>query len=159
MGHYYIHLVECEPEHFRNLTNELKDEQDSNNLYKGIWIIHYTEEKAERLYDSWICKSISMSGTSKEIKNLTEHERYWTIYEGFCKISEKVMKDNDKDKNKLGMAIKQNASDLIPAGDELSSITTENEMTLQEFIEFYFIPPDIVLEGERCWPAEPDLTY
>mmetsp|Transcript_23776 Transcript_23776/g.23701 ORF Transcript_23776/g.23701 Transcript_23776/m.23701 type:complete len:101 (+) Transcript_23776:429-731(+) len=100
-----------------------------------------------------------MSGTSKQIKNLEEHERYWTIYEGFIKISDKVKEEQDDDKNKIGMSIKQNASDLIPAGEELLSITTENEMSLEEFIEFYFVPPDIILEGERCWPAEPDLTY
>mmetsp|Transcript_1325 Transcript_1325/g.1479 ORF Transcript_1325/g.1479 Transcript_1325/m.1479 type:complete len:101 (+) Transcript_1325:98-400(+) len=100
-----------------------------------------------------------MSGTSKEIKNLTEHERYWTIYEGYCKISDKVKEEKEKGKNELGMTIKTNASDLIPSSEELPSITTEQEMTLQEFIDFYFAPPDIVLEGDRCWPAEPDLTY
>ena len=159
MGNYYIHLIECEPHHFKNVANDLQSELESNNIYKGIWIIHYTEEKGVRLFDQWLCKLIAMSGTSKEIKNLTEHERYWTIYEGYCKISEKVNKDKEKGNKEFGMTIKQNASDLIPSGDELSSITTEQEMTLKEFIDFYFTPPDIVLEGERCWPAEPDLTY
>ena len=160
MGNYYIHMIEVEPEHFRNLVNEINEKlTEKSTIYKGIWIIHYTEEKAERLFDIWLCKSIAMSGSSKEIKNLDEHEKYWTIYEGICKISDKVKKDKEKGKSEFGMTIKQNASDLIPAGEELSSITTEQEMTLKEFIEFFFVPPDIVLEGERTWPAEPDLTY
>lgn len=127
--------------------------------HKTISIIHYCEEKADRLFDMWMCKSIALSGSSKEIKSLPEHDRYWTIYEGFLKISDKIKKDKEKGKSEFGMTIKQNASDLIPFGDELMTVMTEQEMTLREFIDFYFTPPDIVLESERIWPTSPDLTY
>ena len=100
-----------------------------------------------------------MSGSSKEIKNLMEHERYWTIYEGMCKISDKIKKDKEKGKSDFTMTIKQNASDLIPSGEELATIMTDQEMTLQEFINFYYVPPDTILDGEKIWPAAPELTY
>ena len=160
MGNYYIHMMEVEQDKFKDAVNELHIYSEGKaSIYKGIWVLHYTEEKTNRLFDVWLCKSIAMSGSSKQIKSLCEHERYWTIYEGICKISDKVKKDKEKGKSEFGMTIKQSASDLIPAGEELSSIATQEEMSLKEFIEFYFVPPDIILENERCWPSEPDLTY
>ena len=39
------------------------------------------------------------------------------------------------------------------------SITTEEEMQLGEFLDFFMESPDIVLEKELQWPAEPDLIY
>ena len=157
----YVHLIEGEVDNIKLVCDDLQNQitTKSNLQHKSIYILHFCEEKSERLFDMWLCKSIAQSGSSKEIKSLPEHERYWTIYEGFMKISDKIKKDKDKGKSEFGMTIKQNASDLIPFGDELVSVMTEQEMTMKEFIDFYFVPPDVVLENEKIWPSAPDLTY
>ena len=161
MGKYYIHYVECEHDHFKNMVFDLKKDLVKNNIHKEVWIIHYTEEKAERLFEEWLCKSIAMSGSGKEQNAQPPNflQRSITIYEGICKISDKIKKEKEKGKSEFGMTIKQHASDLIPSGEELASIVTDADMTLREFTDFFFTPPDIVLEEERCWPQEPDLTY
>ena len=71
----------------------------------------------------------------------------------------KIQKDKDKGKSDFGLTIKQNAIDLFPFGDELASVMTDQEMTMLEFRDYFFTPPDIVLENEKIWPSSPDLTY
>jgi hypothetical protein len=55
--------------------------------------------------------------------------------------------------------VKQQASEQLPAGEELTSALTAAEaMTLHEWLDF-MTPPDILLEKELCWPVEPELHY
>ena len=44
-------------------------------------------------------------------------------------------------------------------GEELNSITTDAEMTLKEYVNFYNQAPDIVLESELVWPSDADYNY
>ena len=57
------------------------------------------------------------------------------------------------------MAIKKAAQENIPVGEELNSITTDQEMTLKEYIQFYHVAPDIELDGEKVWPCDADYNY
>ena len=42
LNNYYIHLVEWEPEHFRDVVEELEKKLvDKSSIYKGMWVIHY----------------------------------------------------------------------------------------------------------------------
>jgi len=51
------------------------------------------------------------------------------------------------------------AAELIPCGEELASVLTENVMTLKEWMEFAFDTADICLEKEVQWPVDQDLIY
>jgi len=44
-------------------------------------------------------------------------------------------------------------------GDELLSAVSDQEMSLNEYLQFIGDAPDILLEKELVWPVEPDLMY
>jgi hypothetical protein len=64
-----------------------------------------------------------------------------------------------KGASQINQTIKNLASELLPAGEELQSALSDSEMTLHEYLAFISEPPDIVLEKELVWPVEPDLLY
>ena len=51
------------------------------------------------------------------------------------------------------------AKGSIPCGDELASVVSDSIMTLAEWQEFTQMTPEINLEKEHQWPADPDLIY
>ena len=48
--------------------------------------------------------------------------------------------------------MKQAACEFIPCGEELASVCSNDVFTLEEFIEYAFETPDIILEREIQWP-------
>lgn len=106
-----------------------------------------------------MCKNVMLSGSTKEVKSLPQHERAWTIYESMLEIGKQINIVAGKGASQINQTIKNMTSELIPIGDELASCVSDNEMTLNEYLQFITDPPDIILEKELCWPVEPDLMY
>ena len=49
---------------------------------------------------------------------------------------------------------------MLPIGDDLQSALGESDvLSLDEYIDYFNIAPDICLEKEMVWPVEPDLIY
>ena len=106
-----------------------------------------------------MCKNVVIGGSSREIKNLSQYERSWIIYESLLEIGKQVNLVMGKGPSQINQTIKNMASELIPTGEELQSATGDSEMTLSEYLKFIGEPPDILLEKELQWPVEPDLLY
>lgn len=106
-----------------------------------------------------MCKNVMISGSTKEIKNLPQHEKTWTIYQSMCEIGKSINNVIGKGASQINQTIKNMASETIPIGEELFSAVDDSEMTLSEYLQFISQPPDIILEKEQVWPVDPDLIY
>jgi len=91
IGGYSIHLLEGEGplawDMLKALNEDIKDRL--SGLYQQVWVLHYTEECPNRVFQQWMCRSIQVSST-KEIKALPPFEKAWTIYEGMCEIGRQI---------------------------------------------------------------------
>ena len=133
-------------------TNELK--------YTGIWILYHSEENPTREFSVWMCKAINTC-SNKDLSQLPLHEKYWSIYEAMIKIGKQLTAEakEKQGKSNIAMTVLKSASEVIPKTEELQTIAGKKEMTLKDFYEFYFIPPDIHLESEKVWPPAPNIEY
>ena len=50
--------------------------------------------------------------------------------------------------------MKQLAAEFIPCGEELASVINDSVLTLDEWMEYVFVTPDILLEKEMQWPVD-----
>ena len=70
-----------------------------------------------------------------------------------------VALDQGKGISSITSIVKSNATETIPASDELTSaLSPADALTLREWVDF-MVPPDICLEKEMSWPVEPELVY
>lgn len=98
---------------------------------------------------------------SKEIRNYSQYERIAHIYESMVNIGDSVATAIDQGKGitSITSIVKQNATETIPVGEELTSaLSPADAFTLRDWLDFVG-PPDICLEKEMCWPVEPELVY
>ncbi|CDW74898.1 UNKNOWN [Stylonychia lemnae] len=160
LGSYCIHLLEGENVLVNMMLKTLNDYQhQSNSPYHQIWILHQTEECPNKVFSTWLCKNVILSGSTKEVKNLQQHEKSWVIYESMLEIGKQINIVINKGTSQINQTIKNMASELLPIGEELQSCLSDTEMTLNEYLQFITDPPDIILEKELVWPVEPDLIY
>jgi hypothetical protein len=56
-----------------------------------LWILHFVDEQANKIFNHWFCKTVVPSGNGKEVKTLTSQmEKAWTIYDGMCEIGRQL---------------------------------------------------------------------
>lgn len=66
-----------------------------------------------------MCKNVILSGSTKEVKQLLQHERSWIIYESMLEIGKQINIVMGKGASQINQTIKNMASELIPIGEEL----------------------------------------
>ena len=109
----------------------------------------------------WSCKSIHFASQNKDggAGDIQKHEYYWNIYDSLIQIGKKINEAIPQGKSQIAMKTREAASEHMPSPEEIKAVTTSEEMTINEYVELYFVPPDIYLESERVWPPEPDYVY
>ena len=133
--------------------------EENGSYYNNIWVLHYTEDICKPAYMGWNCKIINTTSATREIKSLPDFEKVSTIYDSMVNIGGEAMKMQNKGQAQQVATMKTLAAELIPCGEELASVLTENVMTLKEWMEFAFDTADICLEKEVQWPVDQDLIY
>eukprot|EP00347_Sterkiella_histriomuscorum_P014035 403362408 len=160
LGTYCIHLIEAEASILNQMLRTLNEYvHQPTSPYQNIWILHQTEECPQKVFSTWMCKNVMLSGSTKEVKSLSQCDKAWTIYESMLELGKQINIVAGKGASQINQTIKNLTSELIPIGDELASCISDSEMTLNEYLMFITDPPDIILEKELCWPVEPDLMY
>lgn len=90
-------------------------------------------------------------------------DKAWAIYDAMSEIGKQLtakgITPQTHQSSQITQFLKSMANESIPVGDELMSACTDQEMTLNEYLQFLGEPPDILLEKELVWPVEPDLLY
>lgn len=90
---------------------------------------------------------------------MTDFEKVKYLYHNMLKLGTDTKEFEAKGEKEI---IKQQismAKGSIPCGDELASVVSDSIMTLAEWQEFTQMTPEINLEKEHQWPADPDLIY
>jgi hypothetical protein len=87
LGSWIVHLFEAPQPLMGRYIRELnKISQTKDSYYKGIWVLHYTEQVAQPCYSSWACKSVNAQQASREIKSLPDLEKINYIYSQMVEI-------------------------------------------------------------------------
>jgi hypothetical protein len=127
------------------------------SIYTQFWVLQYSDEVPQPAFNIWQCKALVTSTLTKEIKALPNFEAIYLLNESLIKIGNAVSQNNAP--SHVNQTIKNMCSELIPAGEELTSVLTSEQLSIKTLVQFLQIPPDITLEKELCWPVEPDLQY
>ena len=160
LGPWVVHMFEAEQTLMTRFLNKLlKKTQDPGSYYLNSWVLHYTEDVPVRAYNSWNCKQINTSQAIKEIKSLSDFEKIQTIYQGMVDVGQQAKLVQQKGQAVIAQTMKQYAAENIPCGEELASVINENVLSLEEWMDFAMVTPDICLEKEMQWPVEQDLIY
>ena len=159
IGAWTIHLVEGNTHTLKNLMKAINNTMTGQHpFYNHAWVLHFVDEAPTRVFNQWVCKSVVIGGAGKELKSLNPLDKAYTIYEAMLEIGKQLV-GKDLSHNKDPTFLKNLVQDSLPVGDELASACTDQEMSLNEFVQFLLDPPDILLEKELVWPVEPDLMY
>lgn len=156
LGPWIVHLLEAEQVLICRFVKRLNREviKKGSNYHKA-WVLHYTEDVCSRAYHNWYCKSIPPAQATREIKNITkEADRIETVYQAMVSIGQSALGVSQKGETAVIAQLKSQAAEKIPSGDELATVINESVMTIEEWIEFCFITPDICLEKEMQWPVD-----
>jgi len=160
LGGYCIHFLEADHEYIFTVMKLLKDEELAPaSLYKKVNVIAYTEENPTRAFKLWFCKTLFIQGGAKDTKQRTTFDRASSIYNNMCTIGSAINAVMSKGSNAMSTTLKSQASELLPAGEELNLLLADKYMSIHEFLDFHLGMPDIVLERDLVWPVEPRLTY
>lgn len=118
------------------------------SIYQNIWVVQYIEDIPVRAFNNWYCKNINTSAATREIKSFSDYEKMQTIYSSMVGIGESAKAVQQKGESSVFAQIKSQAAELIPCGEELASVVTDHINTLDEWMDFIFVTPDICLDKE-----------
>ena len=150
-----VHCFEAEQTLMTRFVKKLQEKKNTKgSYYSDIWVVHYTEDVASKAYTGWACKSINTQQATKEIKSLPEYERVAAIYEGMCNIGIQSAAVQNKGQAQVVQTMKTLAAEFIPCGEELASVVSEQVFSLDEWVSFMQVTPDICLEKEMQWPVD-----
>jgi hypothetical protein len=66
-----------------------------------------------------MCKNVILSGSTREVKSLPQHEKAWIVYESMCEIGKQINLVMNKGASQINQTIKNMASEFLPTGEEL----------------------------------------
>jgi len=124
-------------------------------------MLHYTEEVTKEHFRDFMIKTIAAQTAAKEIKGMSQMERISHLYTSLMEMGLQSvhMELQGKTAATIQTYLKSTAQDVIPSGDELvTALGKDDALTMEEWFEFNEAP-DIVLEKEVLWPAEPEMVY
>jgi len=162
MGSYFQCVIQSEDDLYtRHVLQQLQAQQGKTPYLENAWVLHYQEEISESHFREFTVEQMQTTQANKEIKNWTQFEKVHHIYHAIETLGDQLASGIDAGKNpgQLANLVKQQAIEVLPAGDELTSaLEAKDAMSLKEWCDFMG-PPDILLEKELCWPVEPELVY
>ena len=162
VNQYILHFIEADRDNMKLILEAINQEVASpDSFYIWCQVVSHMDDCPQRTYKIWNVKNTHISGQGGDVlKDKEPCERAWIVLSVFENIGVKVNDNLDKgNTGAIVKTIKSGASEQMPSADELSHLASEANMTLPEYIRFYHSPPDIQMEGEKCWPPEPDHEY
>ncbi|OMJ76288.1 hypothetical protein SteCoe_24384 [Stentor coeruleus] len=159
-GSYIIHLVEGSTETLFALVkwNEKLMKQDPAP-FTALTFPVFTEENPVSLFKYWTSALTNpQSSGEDDPENFLPEEISWGLYSNMLEIGTKhgqlsTMEITDKIKQS------SNSKRLLFKQEVLSLLLTDKFPNLQDFIEIYIAPIDIVFENELVWPCPPELNF
>ena len=160
LGPWIIHCLEAEDVLMQRFFKKLREKQNNEiSYFKETYVIHYTEDITDRAFLLWACKSILTKDATAEIKTLDDFEKVSYLYKNMVKLGTDTKDYEQKGEKEIIKQMVSIAKGSIPCGDELASVVSDQIMTLEEWFHFVEMTPEINLEKEHQWPADPDLIY
>lgn len=88
MGAYTIHLLEGESNSIRRVMHGISENMHSSHpFYNNAWVLHFVDEVPFKIFNQWFCKSVSIGGAGKDMKNMSSQmDKAFAIYEAMCEI-------------------------------------------------------------------------
>jgi hypothetical protein len=165
-GNYIVHLLEAETE---VLINVVKWQEKLMKLepppFAGMSVPVFTEENPKRIFKFWSSAVTPPDSTGEnEPDEIQVDEVSWGLYsiimEIGTKLSEKYSGDGENTTG-ISNAIKAITSTkkLLPKQETLSLMLKKDFPSLNDFIDIFVAPIDIVLDNEIIWPCPPELTF
>ncbi len=92
LGPYTIHLVEGDSNSVKKVLHHISNNMNGNHpFYNNAWVLHFVDEVPNKIFNQWFCKSVSIGGTGKDMKNITSQmDKAYTIYEAMCEIGKQL---------------------------------------------------------------------
>jgi hypothetical protein len=85
-GAWHVVLLEAENPLMSKIIKHLDAKVDEpNSYYADIWVVHYTEDIAQRVYEGWVCKSYKEQ-SELIIKDDSDFEKIFKTYEGMVSV-------------------------------------------------------------------------
>lgn len=53
-------------------------------------MIYKQWQAPSKIFSTWMTKNIILSGSTREVKHLEQHERAWIIYDGMIEIGKQI---------------------------------------------------------------------
>lgn len=134
LGPWVVHLFEAEqPLMGRYIKKLYEKSKAKDSYYTGIWIMHYTEDVAQKAYNNqWSCQSINTKDAVKTITEMNAYGRVSHIYNSMVSIGVNAHAKTSGGGKSAGITqeMKSLAQEHIPCGEQLKSAISEETFTI-----------------------------
>lgn len=160
----FINLIEATPDVINALLRHIQLQTESPTAcVSSVRIVACSEDCPNPAFVSWSYRSITMPaepGVDLDKEDIVTSS--FEVYSKLVKLGQQLT-DADLPQADIPAALdnlRQRFPQFLPSNERVQAFTASPKVTsLNEYLDIFDAPVDVVFESERVWPAPPPLSY